>query len=89
MYIWDIIKGNCIKKIFGHVGWIWSVKFSPCKNFLITASNDGVIKIWNVKNFELVKSYSPDRPYERMNIRKVSGLTEAQIMSLKTLGAID
>jgi hypothetical protein len=30
-----------------------------------------------------------DRPYERMNISGVTGITEAQKASLKTLGAIE
>jgi len=30
-----------------------------------------------------------DRPYERMNLTGVEGLTEAQVATLKALGAIE
>ncbi len=35
-----------------------------------------------------MKTLKPDRPYERMNITRVTGLTEAQKASLEALGAV-
>jgi hypothetical protein len=36
-----------------------------------------------------IKPCKADRPYERMNITGATGLTDAQIASLKALGAVD
>jgi len=38
---------------------------------------DETIKLWDVQTGECLKTLRPDRPYERMNITGVTGLTEA------------
>jgi hypothetical protein len=38
---------------------------------------------------ECLKTLRSDRPYERMNITGVKGLTEAQKATLKALGAVE
>jgi hypothetical protein len=42
-----------------------------------------------VNTRECLKTIRADRPYERMNITGVTGLTEAQKATLKALGAIE
>ena len=73
----------------GLTQWVWSMAFSPDGKMLATGSEDQTIKFWNVQTGECIKTLRPDRPYERMNITGVTGLTEAQKASLKALGAID
>jgi hypothetical protein len=38
---------------------------------------------------EQVTTLRRDRPYERLNITGIKGLTEAQKLSLKMMGAVD
>jgi hypothetical protein len=38
---------------------------------------------------ECIKTLRIPRPYEGMNIAQITGLTEAQISTLKMLGAVD
>jgi WD40 repeat protein len=53
------------------------------------SSDDGTIKLWDVHAGECLKTLRSDRPYERMNITGVKGLTEAQKVTLKALRAVE
>ncbi len=87
--LWEVNTGNCISVLRGHSHRIRSVTFSPSGDVLTSGSDDGLIICWNVLTFEPFQFLRNERPYEGMNIAHVKGLTEAQIASLKTLGAID
>jgi len=56
---------------------------------LASSSDDETLRIWDVQTGECVKKLIPERPYEGMNIKGVTGLTDAQLMTLKILGAVD
>ncbi|MDJ0619674.1 MAG: NACHT domain-containing protein [Calothrix sp. MO_192.B10] len=87
--LWDISTGKCYRILQGHSIRVRSVAFSPQGNTLASGSEDGTIKLWDVKTGKCLKTLRSDRPYERMNIRGVKGLTEAEITSLKALGAVE
>ncbi len=86
-------------RLRGHEGQIRSVCFHANTSRLASASEDGTIKLWDVKvragvgdptvEATCVNTLSSGRPYEGMNITNAQGLTEAQKLSLLTLGAID
>ena len=67
---------------------IRSVAFSSNGETLASCSWDGRIKLWDVNTGECLKTLA-DRLYEGMNITDVIGLTKAQKVSLKTLGAVE
>ncbi len=48
----DLENGNIIKKLIGHTRSISAVKFSPDGNFLITASHDKTLKVWETTNWK-------------------------------------
>ena len=87
--LWNFKTGKCFRTLRGHTDLIWSVAFSPNGRIIASGSGDGTVKLWDVSTGECLKSIHPDRPYERMNITGVTGLTEAQKASLKALGAIE
>ena len=89
LMLWDINSGQTRAVLQGHTGQIESVCFSPNGQTIASGSKDGTIKLWDVKTGDCRKTLRPDRPYERMNITGVTGITEAQKTTLKALGAVD
>jgi WD40 repeat protein len=42
--IWDITSGKCIKTVLLN-GPVWATAFSPCGEYVITATQDGTISL--------------------------------------------
>jgi predicted NACHT family NTPase len=87
--IWDLLTKRCSKTLKGHTSWVRTVSFSPNGEIIASGSNDETIKLWNSETGECLKTLKSDRPYERMNITGVKGLSEAKISTLKALGAVE
>jgi len=87
--LWEVSTGQCLKTLRGHTDKVWSVAFSSDGQTLVSGSQDETVKIWNLKTGECLKTLRADRPYEGMNITRVTGLTEAQKAMLKALGAVE
>jgi WD40 repeat protein len=86
--LWKVSTGENLATLTGHIGQIGSIVFSP-NGVLASGSSDGSTKLWNLENYQCIKTLQLSRPYEDMNIQAVSGLSEAQKISLRSLGAID
>jgi WD40 repeat protein/transcriptional regulator with XRE-family HTH domain len=86
--LWDINTGQCTRTLQGHTGGVWSVVFSPDHQILASSSDDETIRLWDVTTGDCLKTLKAEKPYERMNIMGVTGLTIATIAALKMLGAI-
>jgi WD40 repeat protein/DNA-binding MarR family transcriptional regulator len=87
--LWSVSDGKCIYTLQGHTNRVWSVAFHPNGQTLASGSGDGTIKLWDVKTGKCFKTLIVERPYENMNITGVTGLTKAQIATLKALGAVE
>ncbi len=85
--LWDVKRGDCLKTYTGHTKEVYAVAFSNDGQTLASGSQDGTIKLWNVKTGKCLKTLRAARLYEGMNITGITGLTEAQKATLKTLGA--
>ena len=66
-----------------------SVAFSTDQRLLAGGTDEGTILLWELQTGQLLQTLRSDRPYERMNISSVTGITEAQKASLKALGAME
>jgi hypothetical protein len=55
---------------------------------LASCGDDGAIMIWDMTSYKHLRTLRHERPYERLNISGIRGLTEAQKIVLQTLGAI-
>jgi WD40 repeat protein len=87
--LWDLNANQSLKSLTGHTYAVTSVTFSSDGQILASSSIDETVKLWDVQTGECLKTLRPNRPYERMNITDVTGLTDAQIAALKALGAIE
>lgn len=87
--LWDVDSGQILYSLQHHTGGVSSVCFNPNGQTLASGSADGTIKLWDVQTGQCLKTLRPDRPYERMNITGVTGITDAQAATLKALGAIE
>ena len=91
--LWDVPSGQCLATLHGHTKIVFAVAFQPHSNsvqsLLASSSWDDTIRLWDVHTKECVGVFRSDRPYERMNIAGVTGLTPAQITTLIALGAVE
>jgi WD40 repeat protein len=86
---WDVQSGECVRKREGHQGAVQSLRISHDGHRLASCGDDNTIKIWDLESGDLLRTLRRDRPYERLTITGVKGLTEAQKATLRALGAIE
>jgi WD40 repeat protein len=94
--LWNL-EGECVQTFSGHRGIVPAVLFCPAwegmpsrrslPEILMSGSFDETIKLWDIKTETCFQTLHPPRPYEKMNITGVTGLTEAQKATLRVLGA--
>jgi WD40 repeat protein len=68
---------------------VYALKVSPDGGRLATCGEDGAIRLWDLHSSELLRTLRRDRPYERLNITGIQGLSEARKASLHALGAFE
>ncbi len=86
---WDAESGANLHTRQGHQGWLRSLSVSPDGAMLVSSGEDGVIHLWDIARAELIRTLRIDRPYERMDIRGLLGITPAQRAALMALGAVE
>lgn len=86
---WDVQSGKHLWMREAHSGAIRSLRRSPDSTKLASCGDDGAIMIWDLSSAEHLQTLRRDRPYERLNITGISGLTEAQKGMLYALGATE
>jgi WD40 repeat protein len=87
--VWDVRTGRLLATLTGHTGAVWGLSLDPEGTLLASGSFDGTTRLWNLASQECLRSFQVDRPYERMDITGLTGITPANHASLTTLGAID
>jgi WD40 repeat protein len=94
--VWDIQTGKCLQTSIGHSGLIYTLDIAKIQlsgmdspqTIAFTGSLDETIKVWNLEDPNCLATWKTRRPYERMQIDKIQGLTKAQQSTLQILGAI-
>jgi WD40 repeat protein len=86
---WDVQRGECVTMRQGHPGGVQSLLVSPDGRRLSSCGDDGAIRLWDLERGEYLRTLRRDRPYERLNITGIRGLTQAQKATLRALGAMD
>jgi WD40 repeat protein/DNA-binding Xre family transcriptional regulator len=85
--IWRLDTSEVYHTLTEHSGLVWSVVFSPDGQQLVSSSQDETVKLWHLETGKCWETIKFRKLYESMNITDVIGLTTAQKMSLKALGA--
>ncbi|MGB3309306.1 MAG: WD40 repeat domain-containing protein [Nodosilinea sp.] len=86
--VWAVETNQCRHVLAGHSQDIWQVSVSPSRTHLVTASQDDEIRVWALDSGVCQQTLRPDRPYEGVNIREATGLSDTEARMLKSLGAI-
>ncbi|PSN10230.1 hypothetical protein C7271_26315, partial [filamentous cyanobacterium CCP5] len=86
--VWAVETNQRRYVLKGHSQDIWQVSVSPSRAHLVTASQDDEIRIWALDSGVCQQILRPDRPYEGVNIRGATGLSDTEARMLKSLGAI-
>jgi WD40 repeat protein len=87
--LWDVKTGECLQTLRKHRNMVRSLAFHPDGTHLASASADETIRLWDCATWKPLQVLRSDRPYERMNIERVIGVTEAQWENLIHLGALE
>jgi len=86
---WDVQHGKCLALRQGHQGAVQALRASPDGRRLASCGDDNIIQVWDLQSGEHLQTLRRDRPYERLNITSIRGLSEAQKTTLRALGAIE
>ena len=86
---WDLQHRECVRVRKAHQGAVQSLKSSPDGRRLASCGDDGVINVWDLQSGDLLQTLRRDRPYERLDITGIRGLTQTQKATLRALGAIE
>jgi WD40 repeat protein len=87
--VWELGPWGVLWVREAHQGAVQSLRISHDGRRLASCGEDGTIRVWDLTSAELLRTLRRDRPYERLTITGVKGLTEAQKATLRALGAIE
>jgi WD40 repeat protein/transcriptional regulator with XRE-family HTH domain len=85
---WKVASGQCLRVREAHQGTIHAIRVSSDGRKLASCGDDGAIHIWELERGEHLHTLRRDRPYERLTITGIRGLTQAEIATLRALGAV-
>lgn len=86
---WAVQSGLCLRTCPAHEGAIHALRRSPDGTQLASCGDDGAIMLWDLQSGAHQRTLRRDRPYERLNIRGLTGITPAQRTALLSLGAVE
>ncbi|RIK38921.1 MAG: hypothetical protein DCC55_19620 [Chloroflexi bacterium] len=96
IHLIELATGRLLCELTGHSRTVESVTFRPDGRFLVSASHDETIRLWDVEaalagagEAACLAVTTAPGPYDGMNITGVTGISAAQKAALIALGAVD
>jgi WD40 repeat protein len=86
---WDMPREECVRIRKAHQGTVQALKVNPDDRRLASCGDDRGITLWALERGEPHRTLRRDRPYERLDITGIRGVTEAQKLTLRALGAFE
>lgn len=87
--LWQVADRMPLLSLQAHTGAIWGMALSEDGRLVASGGRDGMVTLWETSSGIALRTLRPDRPYERMDITGLTGVTEAQRGALKALGALE
>jgi WD40 repeat protein/transcriptional regulator with XRE-family HTH domain len=87
--LWDVRAGRLRQSLTGHTSPVYGVATNSDGSLIASGSFDGTVRLWDVSTGTCLRVLRSDRPYERMDITNLTGVTEAQRRGMLTLGALE
>jgi WD40 repeat protein len=90
--LWSMAERQAAVTLTGHTNGILTLAFSPDGKFLVSGSQDESLRVWEQPHTFPERAsqqiYAPG-PYAGMNITGVTGISAAQRVALRALGAVE
>jgi WD40 repeat protein/DNA-binding SARP family transcriptional activator len=87
--LWHLPTAQVKTRLIGHIGTVESVQFSPDGTLLASSSVDETIRLWDLEQGVCRQTLRMPSLYAGMKIAGITGISEAQKVALKTLGAVE
>ena len=82
--IWDVQKETCSGTLYGHTGSVLCLNKAETNPYVISASNDNTVRIWDIDNLKCISSYGEDS----LNITTVVWVTNDIITGGNSSGVL-
>jgi WD40 repeat protein/predicted ATPase/DNA-binding XRE family transcriptional regulator len=86
---WDVANEMCVQVRDAHQGTVHALRINSGGTTLASCGDDGAIMLWELQRGAHLQTLRRDRPYERLDIADIKGLTVSQRATLHDLGALD
>ncbi len=87
LYTIDQKNGEIIERKRAHDAAIWDIQASSSGEYLALASGDEYVSLWSARPLVEISRWRAPQPYEGSDFRGADGLSEADRVNLRALGA--
>ncbi|MBW4696848.1 MAG: PD40 domain-containing protein [Aphanocapsa lilacina HA4352-LM1] len=87
--LWDTTSMQCTHVLNRHASGVLCVAIEADSRILASSSADETITLWDLQGGNYLGTMCIEGPYTGMNITGATGLSEAQLATLKALGAVE